>query len=184
MTETPTTLTELGGFLDPVLRIPYRGEHYDVPAASAHDGLILNRLIAEGVNAATGKDIDPASIELVADKDEPGFYTMVLGPAYQQLIDAGATYQAIKNIGIVAMLWHTQGFAAAKEFWVSEGKAPAPNRAQRRTATRTRTAAGATTRKPGSANTTTTPKATGKAASGRKSSATGTPSKRTSKTPE
>lgn len=183
MTETPQ-LEELGAFLDPILRIPYHDQNFDVPAVSAHDGLILNRLIAEGVNAATGADVDPTSIELVADKDEPGFYAMVLGPAYGQLMEAGATYQAIKNIGIVAMLWHTQGFDAAKEFWVSGGKAPAPNRAQRRTATRTRTGAASTTRTPGSASTTSTRKGTGKAANGRKSSAIGTPSKPTSKTKE
>jgi hypothetical protein len=159
MTETPT-LEQLGSFLDPFLAVPFRGKTYQVPAVSAETGLRLQKLVSAGIRAATEDSLDPASIELVNDAEELGFYEQILGPVYPELIADGASFPALKFIGSTALLWHTQDFATAETFWKAEGKAPEQNRAQRRTATRTSTAAAPTTPKRVSRTGTTTPKGT------------------------
>ncbi|MDQ1053171.1 hypothetical protein QE394_001099 [Arthrobacter sp. SORGH_AS 212] len=167
MTET---LEQLGTFLDPILGVPFRGKTYKVPPVDAETGLKLQRLISAGVQAAVEKKLDPETIELVSDAEEKGFYQTVLGPVYDELLADGATFHALKFIGQTALMWHAQDFDTAEEFWMAEGKAPTPNRAERRTATRTGTAAATTTRKRASVTGTTTPKGTrSRAASGRKS---------------
>lgn len=155
-----TDLKQLGSFLDPILAVPYRDKTYQIPAVDAETGLRLQKLVAAGVRTALDGEIDPATIELVNDADEQGFYETILGPVYAELIADGASSPAVKYIGQTALMWHAQDFEMAETFWNSEGKAPAPNRAQRRTGTRTATAAATTTRKPSSPNGTTTPKAT------------------------
>lgn len=170
-----TDLKQLGSFLDPILAVPYRGKTYQVPAVDAETGLRLQKLVAAGIRTAIDGKVDPATIELVSDADEDGFYETILGPVYDELITDGASSPALKFIGQTALMWHAQDFDTAEAFWRAEGKAPAPNRAQRRTATRTRTAAEPTTRKRASASGTTTPKVTGNRSSGgKKSSPTGT----------
>lgn len=155
-----TDLKQLGSFLDPILAIPYRDKIYEVPAVDAETGLRLQKLVAAGVRTALDGHVDPATIELVSDADEMGFYETILGPVYDQLIGDGASAPALKFIGQTALMWHAQDFEMAETFWQSEGKAQAPNRAQRRTATRTSTAAASTTKTRASASGTTTPKGT------------------------
>jgi len=164
------TLEQLGSFLDPILAVPFRGKTYQVPAVDAETGLRLQKLVSAGVRAATEDSLDPATIELVNDADELGFYETVLGPVYDELLADGASFPALKFIGQTALLWHAQDYAMAETFWRAEGKAPAPNRAARRTATRTSTAAASTTKPRASRSGTTTPKATAsRASNGRKS---------------
>jgi len=153
-------LKQLGSFLDPILAVPYRGKTYEVQAVDAETGLRLQKLVAAGVRTALDGKIDPATIELVSDAEELGFYETVLGSVYAELIADGASSPAVKFIGQTALMWHSQDFDMAETFWRAEGKAPTPNREQRRTATRTSTAAATTTRKRASATGTSTPKAT------------------------
>lgn len=155
-----TDLKQLGSFLDPILAVPYRDKIYEIPAVDAEAGLRLQKLVAAGVRTALDGGIDPATLELVNDADEQGFYETVLGPVYAQLIADGASSPAVKFIGQTALMWHAQDFEMAETFWRAEGKAPAPNRAARRTATRTSTAAASTTKKPASVSGTTTRKGT------------------------
>lgn len=162
---TTANLEQLGSFLDPFLAVPFRGKTYQVPAVSAETGLRLQKLVSAGIRAATESNLDPETIELVNDAEELGFYEQILGPVYPELIADGASFPALKFIGSAALLWHTQDFATAETFWKAEGKAPAPNRAQRRTATRTGSDAAPTTRKQASRTGTTTPKATASRAS-------------------
>jgi len=165
-----TDLKQLGSFLDPILAVPYRGKTYQIPAVDAETGLRLQKLVAAGVRTALDGEIDPATIELVNDADEKGFYETLLGPVYDELIADGASSPAVKFIGQTALMWHAQDFEMAETFWKAEGKAPAPNRAQRRTATRTSTAAATTTPTRASRTGTTTRKATvNRAATGKKS---------------
>lgn len=159
MTETPT-LEQLGSFLDPILAVPYRGKTYQVPAVDAETGLRLQKLVSAGVRTALEDKIDPATIELVNDAEELGFYETVLGPVYDELLVDGASSPAVKFIAQTALMWHAQDYAMAAEFWRAEGKVPAPNREQRRTATKTRTAAAPTTKRRASRSGTTTPKGT------------------------
>lgn len=163
-------LEQLGSFLDPILSVPFRGKTYKVPAVDAETGLRLQKLISAGIRASIDGEVDPETVELVSDADEKGFYQSVLGPVYDELLTDGASFPALKFIGQTALMWHTQDHKTAAEFWDAEGKAPEANRAQRRTATRTATAAATTTKKPASRTGTTTRKATApRASNGRKS---------------
>ncbi len=153
-------LEQLGSFLDPYLAVPFRGKTYQVPAVSAETGLRLQKLISAGIRAQGADNLDPETIELVNDAEELGFYEQILGPVYPELIADGASFPALKFIGSTALLWHTQDFTTAETFWKAEGKVPAQNRAQRRTATPTRTGAATTTRKRASVTGTSTPKGT------------------------
>lgn len=162
-------LKELGSFLDPTLAIPFRGKVYEVQAVDAETGLRLQKLLATGVKAAQEQDISPEDIELVSDAEELGFYESLLGDTYAELTADKVPYQALKMIGSAVFLWTVQDFEKAAEFWRAEGKVPTPNRAARRTATRTNMGAASTTRKPVSRTTTSTQKATTKAARGKTS---------------
>ena len=124
------------------------------------------------MKAYAGKDVDAAELELVSDDDEQDFFRSVLGPTYDELLADKIPYAGLKAIASLAMIWTTQGFEAAQQYFLAGGKAPAPNRAARRTATQTRTAAATTTRKRASQSGTST-RQKAKATPGSKSSPTG-----------
>ena len=174
-------LRELDDFFNPALLLPINGKEYRVTAVDAATGLRLKNLLSVGLKAAS---ITTKDIELVSDDEETDFFTTILGPAYQELVTDGISYKGVQFISSVVFVWTTQSFDVAQQMWRTGGKVPTPNREQRRTATRTSTAAASTTRKPASASTTSTRKATAKAGPGAKSSPTGTPSKPTSKISE
>jgi hypothetical protein len=147
-------LKELEDFLSPTLIVPVRAKDYRVEAPDAHTGLKLQKLLQTGMRAETGQELTAKDIELVSDEEEEGFFESVLGSTYQELLTDGVSYPGLKLVASTAFIWTTQGFDMAQEFWRAGGKAPAPNRAARRTATKTRTAVATTTQKPVSANTT------------------------------
>lgn len=172
---TPADFTELDDAFRPTLQIPLNGKQYRVGAVDYETGLYFQRILALGVKAHQGQEISADDIELVSDEDEPDFLRRALGDTFDELVKDGISYNGLKFVASLVFTWTTQSFDAAKQLWDSRGKAPTPpqNRAERRTATRTRTGAGTTTRKPGSATTTSTRKGTAKAKAGQTSSPTG-----------
>ena len=165
-------LKELDDFLSPTLVVPARGKDYRIAAVDAATGLRLQKMLTIGVKAYSGKDPSEKDLELVSDEDEESFFQSVLGDTYAELIADKIPYPGLKAIASLAMIWTTQGFDAAQQYFLAAGKAPAPNREARRTATRTSTAAATTTRKPASPSTTST-RSKAKATPGPKSSPTG-----------
>ena len=165
-------LKELDDFLSPTLLVPALGKEYRINAVDAETGLRLQKLIAVGVKAYTDKEFTDKDLELVGDDEETDFFKSVLGPTYDELIADKIPYTGLKAIASLVMIWTTQGFDAAQQYFLAGGKAPVPNREARRTATRTRTAAATTTRKPASQSGTST-RSKAKAAPGPKSSPTG-----------
>jgi hypothetical protein len=165
-------LKELNDFLSPTLVVPAKGKEYRIASVDAETGLRLQKLIAVGVKAYTDKDLTEKDLELVSDDEEESFFKSVLGDTYDELLADKIPYTGLKQIASLAMIWTTQGFDAAQQYFLAGGKAPEPNREARRTATRTRTAAASTTRKPASVNGTST-RAKAKATPGSKSSPTG-----------
>ncbi|MDQ5861618.1 MAG: hypothetical protein M3536_05065, partial [Actinomycetota bacterium] len=165
-------LTELNDFLNLTLLVPARGKEYRINAVDAETGLRLQKMLAMGVKAYAGKDLSEKDLELVSDEDEEGFFQTVLGTTYAELIEDKIPYPGLKAIASLAMIWTTQGFDAAQQYFLAAGKAPERNRAERRTATPTRTAAATTTKKPASRSTTST-RTRAKATPGTKSSPTG-----------
>jgi hypothetical protein len=165
---------ELKDFIDPDLHLPFRGKTYTIPAASFEDGIYLQDMYTLGARAGSGKqdDADKAKID---DIDEIEFYNRALTPeVFQQLKDDKVPFSVVKLMATTAMTECVMDREAAEAYWASEGKVPKPavkkpQDRKPRTATRTRTAAASTTRKPASRTTTSTPKAKEKDTPGGKS---------------
>ncbi|WP_422389940.1 DUF7426 family protein [Arthrobacter sp. N1] len=174
-------LKELGDFLNPILVVPVGGKTYQFKAMSAENGLFVQTL-SENAQKAIDAGEPLTKLALESEGDSDSYMRRVLGDTYDELMADGVSAIVIKRLLSVVMAWTFQGFESAERFVAQGGKAPALNREQRRTATRTRTAAASTTRTAASRTTTSTRKGTAKVAPGKKSSSTGTASKPTSKT--
>lgn len=177
--------------LDATLTLTLSTGDYEIPPIDAKTGLILKDRMALMEEAARrvnqGEDPEVVNQEIV-DKhgitveELQSLGTLSLSqPVRDQMLDDGVSLRELEVAEMTAFLWHTvsDDGATARQYWTTGGKAPAPNRAQRRTATQTRQAAAGTTQKRASA-TGTKPKAAAskaKASGGQKSSATGTSSK-------
>jgi hypothetical protein len=146
---TVKDITQIEDVFSPKLRIPINGKTYDVEAVDAETGMRLQKLFITGVKAYQGQDLTEKDIELVSDDEEPDFFRMVLGDTYDELLKDKVSYQGLRFVSSVVFTWTTQNFETALEVWRNQGKAPAKNREQRRTETRTRTAAARTTQKQG-----------------------------------
>jgi len=168
-----TELKELDSFLNPTLLVPAMGKEYRIAAVDAATGLRLQKMMVTGMKTYAGQDLTEKDLELVSDEDEEDFYRTVLGPVYDELLADKVPYQGLKQIASLVMIWTTQSFDAAQQYFLAGGKAPEPNREARRTATRTRTAAATTTQKPASQSSTSTRKPAARATPGSKSSPTG-----------
>lgn len=182
---TTPELQESTDFFEPALLIPVGGKVYSIKPLTAETVIIMQNA-RDAAKKASDEGKDPYEIDVEGpDEDAETTQRRVFGDAYDEMIADGVSAVGMFRMTQVIMIWTFSGFDAAKAFVTTGGKAlTVPNREARRTATRTRTAAASTTRKRNSATTTSSRKATTeKAAGGTTSSATGTPSKRTSKTP-
>ena len=130
------------------------GPEYLIPYVSAQVGLDFGRLytkMAKAMEAAQrGEEVDPSILEgeALSDREEVDLYRDALtAEVYDQMVADGAPFVAIRMAALYVLIHDTQNADAAADFWATGGKGQARNRATRRTATRTRTAAGNTTRK-------------------------------------
>lgn len=172
---------DLSEFYDPDLHLPYKGKTYVVPAADLDTGLYLQTIFNLGVKANSGAISDESAAQF-DDDEEVDFMERCLGRELLDELRADKVPTPVASLMAQTLMVDTVADrTTAEQFWASGGKAPASNRDRRRTATRTRTGAANTTRKPASRNGTSTRKVTANEASaGRKSSKSGTSSKRTS----
>jgi hypothetical protein len=186
-----TKLQLLDDFLNPVLAVPVGEKTYRFKAMSAANALFIQNLRDQADKAtAEGKNLHDVVIKTEGeDEDDESYMRRVFGDTYSEMVEDGLSHIVIFRLSQIIMAWTFYGVESAQAFVDNGGKAVTPKKAPQDrkppTATRTRTAAGNTTRKRNSATTTSSPKATpskAPAAVGPKSSATGTPSKPTSKT--
>lgn len=181
--------------LDSTLTLPMSTGEYTIQPIDAKTGLILKERMSAFEGAArrisNGEDQETVNAEVVEKygitvEELRNLGEMSLGKSLRdQMLDDGVTFRELELAEMTAFLFHTvsDDGTAAEAYWKSAGKAQSPNRAQRRTATQTQQGAGTTTKKPAS-RTGTKPKAAASkkaGSSGKKSSATGTTSKQTSK---
>ena len=177
--------------LDATLTLPLSTGEYEIPPIDAKTGLILKDRMSLMEEAArrinNGEDAEQVNMELVEKhgvtmEELQSLGEMSLGKELRdQMIEDGVGLRELDMAEMTAFLFHTvaDDGMTARHYWETGGKAQAPNRGQRRTATQTRQAAGGTTQKRASA-TGTKPKGAAskaKASGGQKSSATGTSSK-------
>lgn len=137
---------DLDQYLDDQLELTVKGKTYTFSPADARLGLRMQRMLAVGMGAAHGNVDEDAATEAMAGMEDETFFPQIMGDTYEQLLADGVPYRALTLISSTLMLWNLQGEDEAAEFWQSGGKAPAPNRAQRRAAT-TRTGAASTTKR-------------------------------------
>lgn len=152
---------DLNNFMDEGLTLPVNGKDYTVPEASAELGLRVTRFITLAKISAHQPDrpLGPEDEQVLSDVAERDLYQEVLGDTYQELLDDGVAWAKLKHVALTALFWISDGENTALKYWESAGKVPAPNRAGRRMATRTRTGAAATTPSRTSRTGTTTRKA-------------------------
>lgn len=119
---------------DPVLELPIDGRIYVVHGVDAETGIWANLLVELGQAAMAGKDVDGSRLD---DDQERDAYIRLLGDTFQELVDAGMSWERIKHCAYTALIWITSGMAGAEAFWLTwqaaEGEEEArPNRASRR----------------------------------------------------
>ncbi len=180
---------ELGG-----LKLPIQGKEYVLPAVSAELGPRLQAVVSLGVAVHQGGTPSDSDREVLDDAGERDLYREILHPCepddiecppheatercprdvYQEMVDDGVPWAALKHAAMTSMFDAVFDRDTAEKHWESAGKAPAPNRAQRRASKPTAQAIKA--KKPASTGTTTSRRNTsgkGKATGGKKSSTTG-----------
>ncbi len=143
-------LKDLRAALNGALKLPIGGTVYEVPAISAELGLQFQDLMAIAAKAKDqpGYSPDDADTEVLNDAGEKGLYERALGAAQERMLADGVTFEELKLAALYVIFHAVYGETFADAYWASGGKAPAPNRAARRTGTRTSTAAAATTKRP------------------------------------
>jgi hypothetical protein len=116
---------DLDEFFDDTLPLPIKGKTYVVPGPDADTGLLCQRLMAVGITAAQGGDIDAAQLD---DAGEIDLYARVLGPVYQELLADKVSWPRIKHAGTTAFLWIAADLDTAMKFWEMGPEAEAPDR--------------------------------------------------------
>lgn len=152
--------------LDSTLDLPIGGKTYTIPPISAEVGLRMQEIVNLASKAAQsqkdGKEYEMSERDraLLSDDEETVLYQDALGTSWDEMMEDGVTWEELKLCALTAMFYATQGEEFAEAYFNSAGKVQAPNRAERRMATRTRTGAATTTKKPASRTTTSTRKVT------------------------
>ncbi|WP_052372637.1 DUF7426 family protein [Amycolatopsis taiwanensis] len=154
-------LRDLGSFLDDdALEIPVDGKVYRIASPDAETGLFLAGLAQLGEKAVSGQPITAEEFARLKlnDEQEGDFMRMVLGDTLDELVADGVKWTKIQRVNRYAFLFFSLGPEAADralESGVLTGEAMAPNRAQRRAASR---AGAATTKRAASTGGTTSPR--------------------------
>lgn len=149
--------------LEEPLTLPIRGKDYKIQPAAAAEGIRLQEFLADmralSQKSKAGEAVDDDAIKFHENLEE--LEQISLGKDLRaEMIADGLPLRLIEVAGMTAFYWQamSDGGETARAYWESGGKAPTPNRAQRRTATPTRQGAATTTKKPAS-RTGTKPKA-------------------------
>lgn len=111
--------------------LPIDGVTYRINDVDAETGMLIQRLMDAGIRAAqTGEsDLDE---ELLSDAQELNSYEDILGDAYQQMLDDGVGWTALKRAAVTTMMWIYFDEETAEKFWESGSaeKAVAPETGQ------------------------------------------------------
>lgn len=147
-------LKDLSQIIKPGHDLPINGKTYHVPAVTAEVGLTFNSFVSVAFRAQQAKNKDEEftpdddDMQILNDQQEHDMVRDVLRDGlWEEMVDDGLSFEHMRIASMYALIHATQGEEVADRFWASGGKAQAPNRSARRTATRTRTGAASTTRK-------------------------------------
>ena len=146
-------LKDLREALKSSLKLPIGGTVYEVQPISAELGLRFQDLMDIAAKSKKAQEAqqeytpDDSDVEVLNDAAEKDLYKEALGDAWEQMVADGVRFAELKLAALYVIFHAIYGDTFADAYWASGGKAPAPNRAARRTETRTRTAAGTTTKR-------------------------------------
>ncbi|WP_116051677.1 DUF7426 family protein [Amycolatopsis palatopharyngis] len=178
---------EIGG-----LKLPIRGKTYSLPPISAELGPRLQAVVAFGVDVSQGRkgELSDKDKVVLDDMEELDLFKDILHPCneddaecdplpegrcsrdvYQEMTDDGVPWNALKLAAMTSMFDAVFDRQTAEKYWESLGKAPAPNRAGRRSKA---TEPASKTKKASAAGTTSRKATARKGTGGRKSSKSGT----------
>jgi|SRR5699024_4769418 len=154
---TTTDMDHIDDFLeeDDQLVLEWKGHEYRINPVSAKVGLRVERIISAAERNARGAAQEGDEEQVLSDSDELDLYPDLLGDVYEQMLEDGVTFIRLKLAATATMMWTVYDEEVALEYWNAGGKAPAPNREQRRAKT-TRTAGASTTKRQGSGTGTST----------------------------
>ena len=121
------------------LVLPIRGKDYSFPAAiSARTWLRVQRLAPEINRALTAKQAGEsfdADAEALSDIDADELLVELCGDTLQEMLDDGLSSAHLKVVLATLLVFHLSDREQAEAIWNARGKAPAPNRAARRSTT-------------------------------------------------
>lgn len=146
-------LKDLREALKSSLKLPIGGTVYEVQPISAELGLRFQDLMDIAAKSKKAQDSqqeytpDADDVEVLNDAAEKDLYKEALGDAWEAMVADGVRFAELKLAALYVIFHAVYGDTFADAYWASGGKAPAPNRAARRTETRTRTGAATTTKR-------------------------------------
>lgn len=147
-------LKDLRSILKDGHELPINGRVWVIPHVTAQVGLRFQDFVGVAGKAAKaehdGTDYTPTDedTEVLSDLQEMDLFHEVLHSGlFEEMQGAGLNFAEIRIAAYYALFHAVFGEDKADAFWRAGGKASAPNRAARRTATQTRTGAARTTRK-------------------------------------
>lgn len=131
---------DVSSFLDDdSITVEVDGRDFTIPSPNARDGLWLSRLANLGMKVAgdaepTAEDVERLQLD---DQAERELYEVVLGSAFEELVEADVPWVKIQRLGRWAFIYFAMGPEQAEQARASgalTGEAPRPNRAQKRAA--------------------------------------------------
>jgi len=139
-------MSEEDGFKSPLMpSVKYpQGKSYHVPSPDAETGLRLNALADVAMKMSKGFEVKEFDIQRLRmdDTEEREFADQVLSAAVvQQMIEDGCRWEHVKRLTQYAFTYFGVSPEAAEnaaKAGLFSGKAPAPNRAARRTGAKSR----------------------------------------------
>ncbi|MDT0306131.1 hypothetical protein RM780_04030 [Streptomyces sp. DSM 44917] len=149
----------LDELFDEALDLPVKGRVYHIPSPPAEDGLRVQRITTLAARLLDGGEA--VDTTLLDDAEELDLLRLCLGPVYDEMLADGVEWVWLRHAGLTAMFWIINGLAAAEDYWKAarDPSRLAPNRAARRTAKKSGSAAAKSTRSRGSTSGTSARKA-------------------------
>jgi hypothetical protein len=118
--------------VDKPIGLPIKGKMYEFPGSiPARTGLMLQRIAAAAQKAKNAGPTELAE-EVLSDEEEIDLRGELMGSTEVEMARDGLTTAHTSHVFQTLLIWHMAGEEAAAQAWESLGKAPAPNRAQRR----------------------------------------------------
>lgn len=115
-------LFDLTDAIDPVLEYRLRsakhpdGRDYRVESPDPRTGLFLTSVHELGLAASAGATLSPSDLARLRmdDDEEKSFYQLILGDAYQQMVDDGVKWPKIQDVATHAYLTFNRNNEAAE----------------------------------------------------------------------